>query len=163
MKTLSFNRTILAVFTVFFFPFVLVSCQKEKAPTKVDYLTDNEWKYLDIGFDSDKDQKIEATNFPHCLLDNEIEFYRDGTGIEDENTQSCPVFDPRYAQFDWVLSDDHNRITISGDTSLNFSGEFNILLLNNTHMILQKEEINPLNQQTEWLLYKFSSSMVVFS
>jgi hypothetical protein len=134
---------------------IFVSCKKDNEPTRIDYLTKGEWKYLPIGYDSDKNGKADYNSIPHCLLDNEIEFYKNGTGVEDENLTSCPIQDPRFSNFEWVLSDDQKKLKLTGDTSVNILGEFNIQLLNNTHLSLQTEYFNSNTQQIEWLIYNF--------
>lgn len=140
---------------LFIFILSITSCNKEVVPTLTDYLTDGEWKYIPMGYDSDKNGKAESSSIAQCLLDNEIEFYKDGTGIEDENVVSCPITDQRYSDMEWSFSGDQSKILIKGDTTLNIIGEFHVVLLNNTHMSLRTDYFDPNTQQSVWIIYNF--------
>ena len=142
MKVLSFFAFLSLV--------VLGSCQKDDdgnpAPspkTKQELIASSAWKYNDAKIDSDNngtgDVALPAGVVESCQTDNTILFASNGTGTVDEGPTKCNATDPQKIPFTWNLASNESVINFSSAVFAGVGGDFKIISLTETELILSKQ------------------------
>jgi hypothetical protein len=117
---------------------ILLSCKKENdigsgRRTATELLTQKPWRLSSHGFDDNRNNKIDPgeEGIEDCQRDNITHFYRDGTGLFDENRVSCGTGIDEEA-FTWVFTHTETGIDFLYDS-------VKILRLTDRELILCKE------------------------
>ena len=74
---------------------------------------------------------------PACQKDNIITFQATGIGNLDEGATKCNSGDPQSVNFNWTLTDSGTKLNVTGGVIAGQSGSFDVIILNDTQMILQ--------------------------
>jgi hypothetical protein len=121
-----------------------MACNKDEnnsGPNKKELLSTSSWIYQNGGVaDANGNILIDFSTLniiPACALDNTIVFVSDGSGIVNENTNSCNGTST--SAFSWNLTDNENTLNILGDAVFSISGAFKIRELTTTKLSLGKD------------------------
>lgn len=128
---------------------LLGSCQKEGSSsastpkTKSELITNSSWKYNDAKIDSDNngtgDTPLPAGIVTACQTDNIIVFTANGYGTVDEGPTKCDPADPQTIPFTWNFVSNETVINFSSAVFAGVGGEFKIISLTSTELILSKQ------------------------
>lgn len=126
---------------------ILSSCQKEDdetpAKTKSELIVSSSWKYNDAKIDIDNngtgDQSLPAGFVETCQTDNAIIFATNGTGNVDEGATKCDAADPQTIPFTWSFTGNETMINFSSAIFAGFGGDFKIISLTETELILSQQ------------------------
>jgi len=117
---------------------ILLSCKKEnnirsEGRTATELLTLKPWILGSHGFDDNGNDKIDDSeeSIEDCQKDNITSFYRDGTGLFDDNSISCGTGIDKEA-FTWAFTHAETGIDFRYDT-------VKILRLTDRELVLCKE------------------------
>lgn len=122
-----------------------VSCKKdsEKQPTKTELVTASPWLFSSASIDQNNDGVGDVAVPPSVLLpcytDNTLTFKADGTGTFDEGATKCNTTDPQSSPFTWSFTSAEQNITFTASIFPGASGEFKIITLNNTQLIMSRQ------------------------
>jgi hypothetical protein len=101
---------------------ILLGCKKENGigsgnRNATELLTLKSWTLSSHGFDDNRNNKIDPgeESIEDCQKDNITHFYRDGTGLFDDNTISCGTGIDKEA-FTWVFTHAETRIDFLYDS-----------------------------------------------
>ena len=128
------NRLILFAalcFTSLFFS----NCNKtdNPPPTNSDYITKAQWK-----FDKATSSGADVSGFlDACYKDNLMTFQMNGNGVFDEGLIKCNSSDPQTTNFTWNFVNDGSLLNVSAGIIAGQSGNFTIISLNDTQMVLE--------------------------
>lgn len=140
MKVLSFLAFLSLV--------MLGSCQKEDSggdtpKTKTDLMVSSAWKYNDAKIDSDNngtgDVALPAGVVESCQTDNTIVFDKNGSGTVNEGPTKCNATDPQTIPFTWNFGSGESVINFSSAVFAGVGGDFKIVSLTETELILSKQ------------------------
>lgn len=139
---------VLSLFTILSSLLFLGSCQKEGSSnnttpkTKTELVSSSTWKYNDAKIDSDNngtgDLALPAGVVEACQTDNTIVFTKTGTGTIDEGPTKCDPLDPQTIPFTWTFSSNETVINFSSAFFAGVGGDFKIISLTETELILSK-------------------------
>jgi len=124
------------------------SCQKEgssstPAKTKSELVTSSAWKYNDAKIDSDNngtgDLALPAGLVEACQTDNTLTFTTNGNGTVDEGPTKCDAADPQTIPFTWNFASGETVINFSSAVFAGVGGDFKIISLTSTELILSKQ------------------------
>jgi Lipocalin-like domain len=141
MRSLSFLTLLSAAL-------ILGSCQKDDSPTvanktKTELITSAAWKYNDAKIDTDNngtgDAALPAGLVEACTTDNTITFVNNGTGTINEGATKCASTDPQTISFTWSFTSNETVINFSSAVFAGFSGDFKIISLTETELVLSKQ------------------------
>jgi hypothetical protein len=101
---------------------VLAACRKnkDKAPepekTPLELLTQNKWLLSSVGWDDNKNKKIDAQEeqIRDCENDNTFEFFTDLTGLAKDNQKTCGTGNP-VNNFTWEFTNGNSGMLISSN------------------------------------------------
>jgi hypothetical protein len=146
MKILSFLSVVCSLV-------ILGSCQKDdsSAPpapkTKTELLSASAWKYNDAKIDTDNngtgDLALPAGTVEPCTTDNTIAFTSNGNGTVDEGPTKCDPSDPQTFPFTWNFTTNESVLNFSSSLFAGVGGDFKILTLSETELILSKQLVLP--------------------
>lgn len=119
---------------------LFTQCKKNKQDTPKDaafsktFLVGKKWRLtaqtINPGMDDGEGHivtDIYAT-FPDCMKDDFIEYFADGTGVQDEGVTKCSAESQQRQPFRWNLKDDG---TIEGQGDDDFAGTYRAEKINN--------------------------------
>jgi len=113
---------------------LLISCKKDADPKSMtELLTQDLWKLQSATANgSDVTSQV-----PDCARDNESQFNANGTGNTYERTNVCtPTTE---AAFTWSFQNNETEISMSAQLIPGGSGNFRILTLNETTLVLSQD------------------------
>lgn len=100
---------------------ILGSCKKDKDLSREEYLTQNQWKVVEMtvdpGFPIYEQDSIVGyqtdlwKDTPECTRDNYYDFKSDGTVISDEGPTKCNESDPQRIEGSWSFNDEKTILT----------------------------------------------------
>jgi len=123
-------------------------CQKEDSgstptKTKSEQIASSPWKYNDAKIDSDNngtgDVALPAGVIEACQTDNTILFAANGTGTLDEGATKCDLADSQTIPFTWNFTSNESVINFSSAVFAGVGGDFKIISLTDTELILSKQ------------------------
>ena len=131
-------------FVVFTTCFIVLSCKKDKEPTRTDLLTASKWIYDNGGIDQDKNGTVDipfsATGLLlPCIMDNSGTFHTDGTGIADEGSSRCDPSFPQSTPFTWKFLNNETEMEVFGTGLFGFGGRFSVVELTDTKFTMSKD------------------------
>lgn len=124
------------------------SCQKDDSSstppkTKSEIIASSSWKYNDAKIDSDGngtgDVVLPAGVVEACQTDNTILFTTNGSGTVDEGPTKCDPVDPQTLPFTWSFTSNETIINFSSIIFAGVGGDFKIISLTETELILSKQ------------------------
>jgi len=115
--------------------FLASSCQKnstDKEPTKTELITKTSWK-----FSKAEANGMDANSYiDDCFKDNTAIFASDGSGTLDEGATKCDSSDPQSSPFSWEFLNNETTLSVSGGLFAGQSGDFTIVSLTDSTMVL---------------------------
>jgi hypothetical protein len=137
----------LSLVTILSAVLILGSCQKDDSAdipkTKTELLTSATWKYNDAKIDTDNngtgDVALPAGAVEACTTDNTIAFTSNGNGTIDEGPTKCDAVDPQTIPFTWNFTTNETAINFSSAVFAGFGGEFKLISLTETELVLSKQ------------------------
>lgn len=122
----------------------LPACKKSNnGENRMELATNGTWYYEDAGIDGDGngtgETDIPPGTIPDCQLDNSFTLMTDGTGVADEGATKCDPGDPQTSPLTWSFSNNETVLTLNSAVFAGVSGDFEIITLNQTTLILSKE------------------------
>ena len=117
------------------------NCSKDETPpaTKTEMISSSSWKFEKAtasGFDITA--QVDA-----CIKDNIITFSTNGTGIIAEGPIVC--IPPTASAFNWSFQTNETVLSLSTPLITGGSGNFNIVTLNQTNLVISQDMIIPPN------------------
>lgn len=130
---------------------LIISCQKEGsgAKSKTELIASASWKYESAAIDSDNngtgETPLPAGILEACQTDNLLIFAANGSGTVDEGATKCNAGDPQTVPFTWTFGTNETVINFSSAVFAGVSGEFKIITLTETQLVLSKSiTVSPL-------------------
>lgn len=119
---------VIALSSLFF-----TGCDKDSAKTKTELISQSTWK-----FDHATSGGADVTAFINaCYKDNLVTFAANGTGQFDEGATKCNAGDPQTMNFTWSFTTNETVLNVSGAIFAGQSGNFTIITLNETDLVLE--------------------------
>jgi lipocalin-like protein len=117
------------------------NCSKDDTPpaTKTEMISSSNWKFEKAtagGFDITA--QVDA-----CIKDNTISFSANGTGTIAEGPIVC--IPPTASTFNWSFQTNETVLSLSTPLITGGSGNFNIVTLNQTNLVISQDMIIPPN------------------
>lgn len=113
--------------------FLFTGCDKDSAKTKTELIAQGSWK-----FDKATSNGSDVTAFINaCYKDNVVTFAANGTGSFDEGATKCNGADPQTMNFTWSFTTNETVLNVSGAIFAGQSGNFTIITLNETDLVLE--------------------------
>lgn len=134
------QKRIILLSALFSFFFLLnSSCSKNDDPalpakTKTELITSGSWKY-------DKIDPAIAETYIACFKDNITTFTTDGKGTCPDSGVQC---NPVTGNFNWNFTDGETKLHLDATLIPSGSGDFTIVTLNETNLVLSQNITSPL-------------------
>ncbi|HEX7844145.1 MAG TPA: lipocalin family protein [Chitinophagaceae bacterium] len=144
MKALYSLLVVFATVTLF------SSCGKDggDSPSKNELIVRSSWK-----FDKAMYGVLDVSSaVDDCLKDNIITFVTGGTGTMDEGLTKCNTGDPQTVNFTWSIND--NTLSVTGNIIAGQSGNFTIITLNSSQLVLEGTVSTPAGNVTGQVYFK---------
>ena len=100
----------------------IVSCEKEKNPSRMDMLTNGKWRLTAqtaspaVDWDGDGDTETNLyLIMDACIKDDYAIFRKDGTVEENEGASKCDATDPQSEILNWSFKNNDNTLHLDGD------------------------------------------------
>lgn len=132
---------------------IFSACQKKTEPqtqSKSEMLTSSSWK-----FDKATSGGADVSGFINaCYKDNIITFSAGGNGTLDEGASKCNSSDPQTTNFNWTLTSNETVLTVTGAIFAGQSGNFTIITLTTTQLVLEGTIASPGGNVTGQIHFK---------
>jgi hypothetical protein len=118
-----------------------VSCKKDdKEPTRSELLVSKAWKLSDVGEDTNRNGVLDASEseIDNCQKDDSYTFVSGGTGTFDEGASKCDPLDPQSYSFNWQLTDNETKITVTVQGLPELAGAA-IKQLDNSNLVISQD------------------------
>lgn len=134
-------------FTIYIFIMAILftSCSKDKASASNNpqFISASSWYYSNAQIDQNNDGVGDVAVPPSivlpCYTDNFLTFNVNGTGVLDEGATKCNASDPQTVSFSWNFTNSEKNINFSTAIFPGATGEFKIIKLDNTSLVLSKQ------------------------
>ena len=124
----------------------LAACDKDDNPapkSKTEMLASSSWKFNNAQVDADNngtgDTGVPAGFLEACQTDNTLTFTATGSGTVDEGPSKCAMTDPQTIPFTWTFENNETIINFASAAFLGIGGEFKLLTLDDTELVLSKQ------------------------
>jgi hypothetical protein len=136
-----FFRLIISILVLVVFGY---SCKKDKSTVSNNpqLITSSPWLFSSAQVDQNNDGVGDVTLPPSfltpCYTDNFLTFSINGSGILDEGLTKCNASDPQTVPFTWNFTNTEKNINFSTAIFPGASGDFKIIKLDASVLILSK-------------------------